>query len=91
MKISWTPVTVNRMTEITCSGDTIQNWKFSSTTGYKGKLLALNFVKDLKTNDKFIALYSAGYQPKEIAEVLGTTPNTVSVGLSKIKKPPKKR
>ena len=50
------------------------------------KLLALNLVKDLKSNEKFKILYNAGYQPKEIAEMLNTTPNTVSVELSKLKK-----
>ena len=50
------------------------------------KLLALNLVKDLKSTEKYKILYNAGYQPKEIAEILNTTPNTVSVELSKLKK-----
>ena len=50
------------------------------------KLLALNLVKDLKTTEKYKILYDAGYQPKEIAEILNTTPNTVSVELSKLKR-----
>jgi ABC-type dipeptide/oligopeptide/nickel transport system ATPase subunit len=35
------------------------------------QLLALNMVKDLKTQkDKFLALYSFGLKPKEIANYL---------------------
>jgi len=55
------------------------------------RLLALNFVKDLKVQkDKIIALSSFGFGPSEIAKLLGTTPNTVSVALSGIKKKAKK-
>ncbi|MDP2036358.1 MAG: hypothetical protein Q8L04_03180 [Ignavibacteria bacterium] len=50
------------------------------------RLLALVLVKDLKTNDKFIALNDAGYQPKEIADLLNTTANTVRVTLSNARK-----
>lgn len=55
------------------------------------RLLALNLVKDIKSSEKYKVLYNAGYQPKEIAEILSTTPNTVSVELSKLKKLPKKK
>ena len=54
------------------------------------KLLALSIVKDLKTIDQFELLNNSGYQPKEIAELLGTTRNTVSVELSKLKKKQRK-
>jgi|YelNatPaOPRAMG01_1025707.scaffolds.fasta_scaffold45976_2 DNA-directed RNA polymerase specialized sigma24 family protein len=55
------------------------------------RLLALNIVKDLKVQkDKIITLSSFGFGPSEIAKLLGTTPNTVSVALSGIKKKTKK-
>ena len=54
------------------------------------KLLALDLVKDMKTNEKYKMLNNAGFQPKEIAEILDTTRNTVSVELSKLKKKLKK-
>jgi len=39
------------------------------------RLLALNFVKDLKIQkDKIIALSSFGFGPSEIAKLIGTTP-----------------
>lgn len=55
------------------------------------RLLALNIVKDLKVQkDKIIALSSFGFGPSEIAKLLGTTPHTVSVTLSEMKKKAKK-
>jgi len=55
------------------------------------RLLALNIVKDLKVQkDKIITLSSFGFGPSEIARLLGTTPNTVSVALSDVKKKAKK-
>ncbi len=55
------------------------------------RLLALNIVKDLQVQkEKIIALSSFGFGPSEIANLLGTTPNTVSVALSDIKKKAKK-
>lgn len=51
------------------------------------RLLAVNMVKDLKVQkDKIVALSSFGFGPSEIAKLLGTTPNTVSVALSEMKK-----
>jgi|GEM_PF-545494 len=55
------------------------------------RLLALNIVKDLKVQkDKIMTLSSFGFGPSEIAKLLGTTPNTVSVVLSEVKKKTKK-
>jgi len=55
------------------------------------RLLALDVVKDLKVQkDKIIALSSFGFGPSEIAKLLGTTPNTVNVALSGIRKKAKK-
>jgi DNA-binding CsgD family transcriptional regulator len=55
------------------------------------RLLALNLVKDLKIQkEKIIALSSFGFGPSEIAKLLGTTSNTVSVALSETKKKTKR-
>ena len=51
------------------------------------RLSALNVVKDMKTQKEQIALLSdAGFQPKEIADILRTTSNTVRVTLTEIRK-----
>jgi DNA-directed RNA polymerase specialized sigma24 family protein len=55
------------------------------------KLLALNLVKDFKIQkDQIIMLSSFGFQPSEIAELLGTTANTVNVVLSRARKKERK-
>jgi DNA-directed RNA polymerase specialized sigma24 family protein len=51
------------------------------------KLQAHAVVNNLKSQkDKIIFLNRVGMQPKEIAEILGTSPNFVSVTLSKVRK-----
>jgi DNA-binding CsgD family transcriptional regulator len=51
------------------------------------RLSALNLVREMKVQKDQIALLSdAGFQPKQIADILGTTSNTVSVALSGIRK-----
>jgi DNA-directed RNA polymerase specialized sigma24 family protein len=51
------------------------------------RLLALNIVKDLKSQkEKVLALSSLGIGPTDIAESLGTTVNTVKVALSQARK-----
>lgn len=50
------------------------------------RLLTLLVTKDLAQKDKIVLLSTAGLQPKEIAELIGTTPNTVSVRLAQIRK-----
>lgn len=50
------------------------------------KLLALAATKDQSQRDRIALLSSIGFQPKEIADLLGTTPGTVSVTLSIMKK-----
>jgi DNA-binding CsgD family transcriptional regulator len=50
------------------------------------RLVTLLVTKDLAQKDKIALLSSAGLQPKEIAELIGTTPNTVSVTLAQIRK-----
>lgn len=47
------------------------------------KLLAMNMMKEEGTQkDKIIQLSTIGLHPKEIANILNTTSNTVSVTLS---------
>ena len=50
------------------------------------RVTALAMVADKKQQDQIMALTSAGFQPKEIAEMLGTTRNTVSVTLSTMRR-----
>jgi DNA-binding CsgD family transcriptional regulator len=51
------------------------------------RLLALNLVKDLKSQkERILMLASLGIGPTSIAEFLGTTVNTVNVALSKARK-----
>jgi hypothetical protein len=48
------------------------------------RLNALGMVKDLESSkDKILFLKRVGMQPKEIADLLHTTPNHVNVTLSK--------
>lgn len=54
-------------------------------------MLSLSLPKDLKQKDKIRLLSKSGFKPKEIADILGTTPLTVSVTLSKIRKEKGKR
>lgn len=49
------------------------------------KLLVLIATKDQAQKDQIATLSSIGFQPKEIANLLGTTPGTVSVTLSTIR------
>ena len=50
------------------------------------KLLVLTATKDQTQKDRIILLSRIGFEPKDIANLLGTTPGTVSVTLSVIKK-----
>ncbi len=50
------------------------------------KLLVVNIIDGKNQKDQISILSFAGFQPKEIAELLGTTSNTVSVMLNKLKK-----
>ena len=44
-------------------------------------MLVFAITKDMKQVNKIEAFSKAGFQPKEIAELLGTTANTVNVAL----------
>lgn len=50
------------------------------------KLLALMVTKDQIQRDKIALLSASGFQSKEIADLLGTTPNLVRAVLSDIRK-----
>lgn len=54
-------------------------------TAFESKLvnlLALLLVQERKQPEQIALLNRAGFRPAEIASLLGTTPNTVSVQLS---------
>lgn len=50
------------------------------------RLMAVTSMKDLTQRERIELLASAEFAPKEIAELVGTTPNTVSVELSKLRR-----
>ena len=50
------------------------------------RLLAMSVVADKKQREQISILSRAGLDRHEIAEILGTTPGTVSVELSTLKK-----
>jgi hypothetical protein len=49
-------------------------------------LLALLLIQERKQPDQIALLSRAGYRPAEIATLIGTTPHTVSVQLSSMKR-----
>lgn len=55
------------------------------------RLLALSIVADKKQNEKIMMLSDAGFQPKDIADICGTTANTVRVALSTMRKKTKSK
>lgn len=55
------------------------------------KLLAQNLLSGSSQTKQISKLNSIGFQPKEIAEILGTTPNTVNVALNRLRKSKKKK
>ncbi len=54
------------------------------------KLLAQNLLSGASQTKQISKLNSIGFQPKEIAEILGTTSNTVNVALNRLRKSKKK-
>lgn len=50
------------------------------------KLLILLLIKDLERNEKIKFLSEAGFQPKDIASIINTTANVVSIQLTKLRK-----
>lgn len=55
------------------------------------KLTAASVLSDRSQREQIEFLDRIGFAPKEIAEMIGTTGNTVRVGLSGIRKKKKKR
>lgn len=53
------------------------------------KLLTISSLKGEKQLEKIKILSGEGLPPKEIADLIGTSANTVSVALNKIKNKPK--
>lgn len=54
------------------------------------RLISILATKDLKQREQIATLSRAGFTPKEIAELVGTTSNTVSVTLAQARKRPGK-
>ena len=54
------------------------------------KLLIMRAFDKNNEKDAIIFLSAAGYQPKDIAKLLGCTPNAVRVGLHRLRKADKK-
>lgn len=50
------------------------------------RLVALSIIAGKKRDEQLTLLSNAGFQPKEIAAIVGTTPNTVRVRLSTLRK-----
>ena len=50
------------------------------------RLLAVSIATDKPQRERIRLLSSAGLAPRDIAEILGTTPNTVRVALTGIRK-----
>ena len=50
------------------------------------RLTALSYVAEKRQKEQVLMLSVAGFQPKEIAEILSTTSNTVRVALSTMRK-----
>lgn len=50
------------------------------------RLLVFSLIEGKRQKEQLLLLSKAGFQPKRIAEMLGTTPNTVRVALSNLRK-----
>ena len=50
------------------------------------RVLTASVTKEMKQNEQIALLDRLGFQPKEIAGLLGTTGNTVNVALSNLRK-----
>lgn len=50
------------------------------------RIVALSVINDKKRDDQLVLLSNAGFQPKDIASMVDTTPNAVRVRLSVLRK-----
>jgi hypothetical protein len=74
--------------------DELSSIRTTSLTAFESKvvnLLALHLVNERPQMDQVSLLARAGFRPSEIASLVGTTANTVSVILSKEKRERKSR
>jgi DNA-binding NarL/FixJ family response regulator len=71
--------------------DTTALTKISGQLAQLVKLTAQSLTADRKQREQILLLSRAGLDRHEIAEILGTTPGTVSVELSVLKKTKKQR
>jgi DNA-directed RNA polymerase specialized sigma24 family protein len=55
------------------------------------RILTAIATKGMKQNEQIVLLNRVGFQPKEIAALLGTTGNTVNVSLSNLRKAKQKK
>lgn len=55
------------------------------------RMSALSHIADKKRQEQIMMLSNAGFQPKEIADILGTTANSVRVALSTMRKKKKSK
>lgn len=76
-------VSKNKKTEIELLGEI--NKKLDKL-GVIARLLSLNLPQEMNQQHKIQILSESGVQPKDIAQILGTTSNTVKVALNRLKK-----
>jgi hypothetical protein len=50
------------------------------------RIVALSSIKGLTSTDGIFMLHQAGFAPREIADIIGTTSNVVNVRLSEMRK-----
>jgi len=55
------------------------------------RIVAISNTRGLTSTDRIILLDQAGFAPREIADMINTTPNVVSVTLSLRRKKEKKK
>jgi DNA-directed RNA polymerase specialized sigma24 family protein len=70
-------------------GDFVEDKQFKEITERLDKLIrivALSSTKGLTSTESISVLHQAGFAPKDIADILGTTSNVVNVRLSEMRK-----
>ena len=70
-------------------GDVMNDTQFEEIKTRLDKLIrivALSSTKGLTSTDSIFMLHQAGFAPKEIADIIGTTSNVVNVRLSEMRK-----
>lgn len=64
----------------------MENKELSNTLKELAMLLSVYIKRGVSQATLIKELSEAGFQPKRIAELIGTTPNTVRVALNRLKK-----